>query len=312
MKKQDRYQVHNWREYNEALVRRGSVTFWIEEAALAGWYRNERQGKPGAPTRYSNMAIQMALVVREVFHLPLRALEGFLGSILALMRLELRVPDFSTFGRRQKRLPVAISKRVFGEPISVAIDSSGLKVLGEGEWKSRLHGTGRRRTWRKLHLAVDPDHKQVIACELTTNFVGDGEALPELLIQVEEAIAEVFADGAYDTKACHQAIAKRQAQALIPPREGAVPWGKDPNGQLHPRDQLLQQIQQQGRKTWKQTSGYHRRSLAENAFFRLKTLFGERLKNRHFQAQCTEAYCRVATLNRMTAIGMPLSVSVTG
>src|SRR5512147_762316 len=107
MKKQDRYQVHNWREYNEALVRRGSVTFWIEEAALAGWYRNERQGKPGSPTRYSNMAIRMALVVREVFHLPLRALEGFLGSIRAPMRLELQVPDFppSAAGKSGFRWP---------------------------------------------------------------------------------------------------------------------------------------------------------------------------------------------------------------
>ena len=185
-----------------------------------------------------------------------------------------------------------------------AIIRSGLKIYGEGEWQRRVHGAGRCRRWRKLHLAVDTASKQVIACEVTADFVTDDQVLPDLLGQMpQEMIATVAADGAYDTRDCHDHIAALHAKALIPPRENAVEWEEG-----HPRTRIVRAIQAQGRKGWKQASGYHRRSLAENAFFRLKILFGPRLRNRIFQAQCTETYCRIAALDRMTTLGMPESV----
>jgi len=302
-----RYRIKNWAAYNEALVQRGSITLWIDEAMVSRWYANERVGKPGAPTLYSDGMIQMGLVVRSVFRLPLRALEGFLRSIVRLLGWAgISVPDYTTFCRRQRRLQVAIPRRLSGQPLHIAVDSSGLKILGEGEWKRRIHGAGSRRRWRKLHIGVDPDSKQVVACELTADFVTDDQVLPDLLSQLnEEPLASVAADGAYDTRACHQVIAERQAKALIPPREDAVEWEDD-----HPRTAIVRAIREKGRKGWKQDSGYHRRSLAENAFFRLKTLFGDRLRNRRFDAQCTEAYCRIVALNRMTGLGMPESVPV--
>jgi len=306
-KKKAQYRVRNWREYNDALVQRGSLTLWIEESVLSQWHVNERKGKRGAPTRYSDWLIQMALVIREVFHLPLRALEGFLRSIVQLMGLEgVSVPDYTTLCRRQKRLQVTIPRLFRGEPVHIAIDSSGLKIYGEGEWHRKVHGAGRRRSWRKLHIGVDCDTRQVVSCELTASFVTDDQVLEELLDQLDgDPLASVAADGAYDTRQCHQAIAERKATALIPPREDAVEWEPD-----HPRTAVVRAIRQQGRKEWKQASGYHRRSLAENAFFRLKTLFSDRLKNRSFESQCTEAYCRIVALNRMTALGMPESVPV--
>ena len=112
-------------------------------------------------------------------------------------------------------------------------------------------------------------------------------------------------DGTYDTSDCHRAIAERSAKALIPPRENAVEWEAD-----HPRTAIVRTIREKDRKGWKQESGYHRRSLAGNAFFRIKTLFGDRLRNRRFEAQCTEAYCRIAALNRFTGLGIPESVPV--
>ncbi len=306
-KKKVRYRVRNWGEYNDALVQRGSLTLWLEESAISQWHVDERKGKRGAPTLYSDWLIQMALVLREVFHLPLRALEGFLRSIVQLMALEgVLVPDYTTLCRRQKRLQVTIPRLSRGEPLHIAIDSSGLKIHGEGEWHRKVHGAGRRRSWRKLHIGVDCDTRQVVSCELTASFVTDDQVLEDLLEQLgDERLESVAADGAYDSRQCHKAIADRKATALIPPREDAVEWEPD-----HPRTGVVRAIREQGRKEWKQVSGYHRRSLAENAFFRLKTLFSDRLKNRSFEAQCTEAYCRIVALNRMTALGMPESVPV--
>jgi len=192
------------------------------------------------------------------------------------------------------------------------IDSTGLKVYGEGEWKVRQHGTTQRRTWRKLHLAVDADNHEVIAAELTAAFVGDAEVLPDLLDQLpaEESVASVAADGAYDTHTCHQAVWDRQASAFIAPRAGAVAWPPLAQDPPHPRTTILETIQQDGRKAWKQQSGYHQLSLAETAMFRLKTRFGSRLKNHRFDTQTTEAYARLAALNIMTQLGMPETIKV--
>ncbi len=194
----------------------------------------------------------------------------------------------------------------------IVIDSSGLKVHGEGEWKVRQHGVDQRRTWRKLHLAVDAENHEVIAAELTAAFVGDAPVLPDLLDQLdpEEPIASVAADGLYDTQACHAAILQRGAQALIPPRARAVEWPDQADGPVHPRTAILRQCQEHGVPRWKQASGYHRRSLAETAMFRIKTLFGDKLNNHRFDTQATEAYARIAAMNIMTRLGMPESYPV--
>jgi len=301
-----RYRIRNWAAYNEALVQRGSITLWIDEAICTRWYANERVGKPGAPTLYSDGMIQMGLVVRSVFRFPLRALEGFLRSIVRLLGWEgILVPDYTTFCRRQRRLQVGIPRRLPNQPLHLAVDSTGLKIFGEGEWKRRIHGAGHRRRWRKLHIAVDPDSKQVVAYELTADSISDDQVLPDLLSQLnEEPLASVAGDRAYDTGDCHRAIAAAGAKALIPPRENAVEWAAD-----HPRTAIVRAIREKGGK---QESGYHRRSLAENAFFRIKTLFGDRLQNRRFEAQCTEAYCRLVALNCMTTLGMPESMPEAG
>ena len=306
------YRIRNWREYNAALVARGSLTVWFDEDQIRQWYEPEKTGRRGASKTYSDVAIQCGLVIREVFHLPLRATEGLIRSLVKLLGLPLETPDHSTFSRRGQELAVLIGLSASAQPRHIVIDSSGLKVYGEGEWKVRQHGAGKRRTWRKLHLAVDADSQEVIAAELTAAFVGDAEVLPDLLDQIDpvESIAWVAADGSYDTRRCHEAILQRKAQALIPPREGAVEWPDLPDGRGHPRTAILRQCQRQGQKPWKQTSGYHRRSLAETAMFRIKTLFGPKLKNRRFDTQATEAYARVVAMNMMTRLGMPESYAV--
>ena len=309
-KHKHRYRIRNWRAYNAALVERGSLTVWFDEAHRARWYETERSGKRGAPRRYSDLAVQCGLVIREVFHLPLRATEGFMRSVIDLLGVALTIPDHSTFSRRAAALTVQIGRRVSQSPRHVVIDATGLKVYGEGEWNRRRHGARRRRTWRKLHLAVDAGNHEVIAAELTAAFVGDAGVLPALLEQLpaDEPVATVAADGAYDTRACHAALLNRQAAALIPPRAGAVAWSPLADGRTHPRTAIVEHLRQQGSKSWKIESGYHRRSLAETALFRLKTLFGDHLRNRRFDTQTTQAYVRLAAMNTMTRLGMPDTV----
>ncbi len=186
--------------------------------------------------------------------------EGLAGSIVRLMGLTLPIPDHTLLSRRAKTLTMAIPRLSRDGPIDVVVDSTGLKVYGEGEWKVRRHGAGKRRTWRKVHLAIDADVKDVLAVEVTTEQWTDGEVLAGLIEQIDDPIGHVRADGAYDTHGVYTAARERGAKVTIPPRENAVPWTPD-----HPRTQALAVIAAQGVPAWKQAVGYYRRSIAENA-----------------------------------------------
>ena len=297
-----RYKVTNWAEYDRALVNRGSLTVWFDEASVKDTWTPPRPVGRGKPGLYSDAAIQTCLTLKALFRLPYRATEGLLKSLMQLCQLDLPVPDHTHMSRRAGTLAVQIPRRARSGPMHVVVDSTGLKIFGEGEWKVRQHGVGKRRTWRKIHLAVDANAKDIIGIEVTTADWGDCEVLPGLLAQVEGDIAQVSADGAYDTQDCHEAIAEHGAKATIPPRDGAIPWGDD-----HPRDGILTEIDSMGREGWKEASGYHKRSLAENMMFRLKQL-GDRLYSRVFENQVAEGHVRAAIINTFTYLGMPNSV----
>ena len=284
------------------MVSRGDLTIWFDEATIKGGWTPPPPVGRGKPGLCSELAIQTCLTVKTLFRLPYRATEGLMKSLMRLNGLDLPVPDHTHMSRRAAQLAVKIPRRPRTGPVHVVVDSTGLKIFGEGEWKVRQHGVGKRRTWRKIHLAVDEAEKDIIGIEVTTADWGDNEVLPELLAQIEGAVAQVSADGAYDTEGCHRSIAERGAKATIPPREGALPWGDD-----HPRERILEAIAERGRDGWKDDSGYHRRSLAETMMFRLKQL-GERLFSRAFERQVAEAHVRAAILNRFTYLGMPQSV----
>jgi transposase len=296
------YRVRNWAEYDRALVARGDLTVWFDEASIAESWTPPRPLGRGKPGLYSEVAIQTCLTLKTLFRLPYRATEGLLKSLMRLCGLDLPVPDHTHMSRRAASLTVAIPRRPRKGPTHVVVDSTGLKIFGEGEWKVRSHGVGKRRTWRKIHLAVDESAKDIIGIEVTTADWGDSEVLSSLLAQVEGEVSQVSGDGAYDTEGTHAAIAERGARATIPPREGAVAWGDD-----HPRDAILAEIAAKGRSRWKQDAGYHRRSLAENMMYRVKQL-GERLFSRSFERQVVEAHVRVAIINQFAYLGMPQSV----
>jgi len=304
--KKQPYRLRNWSEYTQALRQRGSLTLWVEEAALSGWIRPTLSGKRGASDYYSEAAILCCLTLKQIYHLPLRQLQGFIQSVFSLMQVELPVPDYSTLSRRGERLLVSLPVKDKDGPLDLVMDSSGFKVYGEGEWKVRVHGKSKRRTWRKLHLAIDEETQEVVACVATTNDYADGEILTDLLELIEEPIESVKADGAYDTRTCYTQLAKRGIKAIIPPRKTARIWQ---HGNCHAaplaRDQNLRAIREQGRKRWKQESGYHQRSLSETGVYRLKTIFSDRLSARVFDGQATELFIRCAALNKMTHLGMP-------
>jgi Transposase DDE domain. len=267
------------------------------------------KGKRGAPHTYTDTAIGCMMTLKAVYKLTLRSAEGLMQSVVEMLGVELPVPDYSTLSRRGRSLEVRLPRQGKSEAIHIVVDSTGLKVYGEGEWKVRQHGYTKRRTWRKLHVAVDESSGQIEAVVVTTNGVSDGEVLGDLLEQVQGEIRQVSADGAYDTTDCYKVIDKRGAQAVavaIPPREGARIWqhGNSSKEKL-PRDENLRRIRKIRRRKWKQEVGYHRRSLAENAMYRIKTIFGDRLSSRNLDAQVCEMMIKCGALNRMTQLGMP-------
>lgn len=266
-------------------------------------------GKNGRPVTYSDAAIQFCLSIKCLFGLPLRQSIGMVESLLELAGLDWSVPDFSTVSRRQKCLQVTIPYRGRTDALHLLVDSTGVKMLGEGEWKTKKHGAEYRRQWRKVHLAIDAQTLEIRAIEVTSNNVGDAPVLPYLLEQITEteSIAAVIGDGAYDTKACHAAISARGAAAIIPTRKNAQLWKKFPPG-THARNETLLATRLLGRSIWKNWSGYHRRSLVETKM-RCFKLLGERIMARDFDRQVAELQIRAALLNRFTQLGTPVTVA---
>lgn len=302
------YRIRNWSEYDAALKNRGSLTFWVDDEVLSGWLNQQKTGKRGASTTYSDLAIATMSTLGSVMKLAGRQTEGFVESLFQLMGVEMSVPDHSTISRRLGKLSVSLPV-VEGEGSRhVVVDSTGVKVYGEGEWKVRQHGYSKRRTWRKLHLGVEEETGEILAAVVSTNNVSDDEAFKDILDSVEDDIEAVSADGAYDKRKCYDEIEKRGAQANIPPREDAQYWQKE--GETHARNQNLKQIEDLGRAEWKQESGYHRRSLAETMMFRFKAIFGDTCSRRTFDNQAAELLLACAALNRMTHLGMPDSYAL--
>jgi len=306
------YRVRNWPAYEAGLRQRGDLTLWIDEAALDGW-RAPRRNTPGGQAIYSDLAIEMVLMLRMVFRLALRQAEAFARSVLRLLGLDLCVPDHTTLSRRSgdfaRRRPNVTSHGAR----HLVVDSTGLKLFGRGEWDEERHGRA-RRSWRKLHLAIDAGTGEIVANTLTDNSADDVGEVPGLLEQVESEIASFIADGAYDGEPVYQAVARKQhdppPDVVIPPRASAVLRmdAADPQSQ---RNKHIQLIAEKGRMGWQRATGYGRRNLVETAIGRYTHLVGSKLRARSLTAQQGEVAIAVETLNRMIRVAKPLSVRVT-
>jgi Transposase DDE domain len=235
-----------WSRYNNTLVDRGKLTLWVPEALGEDWLCNDESGRT-----YTDRAIEVLSILRFKFGLTLRETEGFARSIFEWMGLCLQVPDYSTLCRRLGSLGLILWQDIkSSDRIHVVVDATGLKVYGEGEWKVRTHGVGKRRTWRKLHLAVDEANNRILGVVLTTNDFKDNEVLPMLMNQLDpQNVSRVTGDGAYDDKKCFAWAEENKIKAVFPPRRGAKTQ-QHGNSKKKPRtrDILVRGIRRLGRK----------------------------------------------------------------
>lgn len=301
------YKTRNWAEYNHSLKQRGSLSIWFDPEMSC---EAEASGRRGRQKTYSDAAIQACLTLKVLFGLPLRQTTGFVESLLKRVELDWSVPDFSTLCRRQKTLSVAIPYKGSAGPLHLLVDSTGIKAEGEGEWNARKHGGPKRRLWRKIHIGVDEETLEIRAIEVTSSSIGDAPMLPDLLSQIppDQELGSVTADGAYDTRKCHDAIAARNAHAVIPPRKNAKMWKPDTAG-AKARNEAVRSSRYLGRALWRNLTGYHRRSRVETKMHCVK-LLGQRLSARDFDRQVAEIQIRAAILNGFTALGIPRTVAV--
>ena len=298
----------NWSEYNESLRQRGDLTVWVSEDALGLWSAPPRTTR-GGQRKYSDLAVEICLTLGVVFKQPLRQTQGLMQSIVRLLGIEIIVPDFSTLSRRGNGLALQTRPRVNSHTaIHLVVDSTGLKILGEGEWLEEMHKTKRkRRSWRKLHLGLDLVSGEVVCSDLTTDDVGDPTALPVLLDQVDGSVSHFLADGAYDGEPTSEFLAARfgsMIEVTIPPPKNAKlssNAAKDPTA----RDCHIAEIAARGRMAWQKATGYNQRSRGETLMGRWKAVIGPKLKARGFENQKTEAKIGVRVLNRMTGLGRP-------
>ena len=302
--KQKKYHVRNWAEYNEGLRRRGDLTVWFDEEAIANWMA-DKTGKPGGQRVYSDLAIETSLVVRMVYKLAYRQTEGFLNSIASLLGLGIEIPDYSTLCRRSRllRKKLRIPKAASSQPIHLMIDSTGL----------RIHvGTARKppkqRAWRKLHIAVDRKTGNIVASELTASRARDATRVPALLTQIQAPLVSVAADSAYDKEAVYETIEAhspgRRTRVVIPPQRNAT-LSQNSNTAMQERDRHIRAIERHGRREWYKLSGCTKRSMVENAVYRYKAIIGPEMRTRTLARQRVEHRIGCEILNKMTALGMP-------
>jgi hypothetical protein len=295
-----RYRTTNWPAYNAALRRRGALSIWFDPTMA--WHA-VKTGKRGHPETFSESAIQTCLTLKVLFGLPLRQTVGLVASLIEMAGLGWPVPDYSTLCRRQARLAVQIPYRRADGPVTLLVDSTGIKFRGDGEWQARKHGASRRRQWRKVHIGMDARTGDVRAVEFTSSRKGDSPLLPDLLAQIPEGekIGSVTADGAYDTRRCHAAIVDQGAEARIPIRRNGRAWKEDcPAARV--RNDILHETRRIGRANWKRSVGYHVRSRVEARMNCLKA-FGERIASRDADRQTAEVQIRIAIMNRYNALG---------
>ena len=269
------------------------MTVWLSSEAIAAW-TPRRSGRRGGQRRYSDLAIETALTLRLLYHLPLRQAEGFLHALLGMMRLDLSAPDSTTLSRRRQHLRRRLRLVPSGEGLHLVLDSTGLSIVWAGEWAAAKHGGRGRRGWRKLHLGVD--QSGVILVHTLTDETGDDATIAlDLLTAVEDPLVRVTVDAAYDT-------------VVVPPARTATVSGHGPRSPA--RDRTITWVKQLGRRRWKKVSGYHRQSRVENAFFRYKSIIGDGLRARSPAGQGSEVALGCEILNRMTALGRPASYRI--
>lgn len=308
LKPRETYKITNWSTYNTSLKNRGRITLWLNEEVKESWsYKGEQ--KPGGKVEYSDLSIEFCLTMKHLFKLGYRQTEGFVGDIMSLINIDLSVPCYSQIQRRSKRLEIDIRIRKGSKgPIDIVIDSTGLKVYGEGEWKMRKHGKTKRRVWRKVHMGSDGLDLEILSVVVTGNEADDSEGGKMVMSQIKESKKSVAGDGAYDTNKFRGCL-PLETEQLIPPKQGAVD-SKGSNPKFAKRDEAVRRIEEVGREGWKKETGYHIRSKSEVNMYRYKKIFGEGMIARKRPFDQAEVRIKCKILNQFVEQGMPKSYKV--
>ncbi len=290
--------ARNWCQYNKKLVQRGSLTFLIDPKNLKSLFP-KKQKQRGRPHEFSDGLIELLLLIKIHYKLTYRSLEGFAKSIFSLLKAPLRIPTYSLICKRVKALQKKLPKLSFRRASTIIVDASGIKVLGEGEWKVKIHGKGRPRKWIKLHIAIDANSQEIIAEVTTESSSGDGTTFPTLFNQIQHQVKTVIGDGAYDGIEIRRLIKNRRGKALVPPPKHAVCRDED-----YDRDQAVRDIKSLGgdlvaKSIWGKYTGYSRRALVETTFSRYKKMFGERAFSKTHERLTVENRLKCVLLNKM-------------
>lgn len=311
------YRIRNWSEYNKALINRGSVTLWVDQALMQQWEYTNRPTKRGRPQQYTDTLIHCALTLKVMYKLTYRAVQGFMQSLLKLMHLDLSTPHYSLLCKRQSQCAINLPANPTKQPIHLVVDTTGLKIYGEGEWKCRKHGITKKRLWRKIHLAIDASTQNIMASEVTELGVQDCQGLLLILEKIHQPIGDCIGDGAYDRFSCYELAKQKRFHLIAPPQHNAktstersVNKKKASIEAVQSRDDTIKRCRAVGRAQWKIETGYHRRSLAETAMARMKRLLGNSLSGRSINSQKIEVAIRCHIINKMTALGMPDSIAL--
>ncbi len=302
---QTKYRVANWAAYDRALVGRGDVTLWLAPEALDAWAPG-RVGTRGGQFKYSDLAIETALTLRLICHLPLRQAEGFLNSLFGMMGIDRSAPDHTTLSRRSQHLDLTRRGVPPDERLHLIVDSTGLSIVGEGEWAAVKHGRRGKRGWKKLPVGVD--RSGVIVAQALTEGNADDATTALTLIEAVEGDLASPGDAAYDTIAFYDAAGARSATVVVPPTKASSVSRRGRRSSA--RDRTIRMVKALGRRRWKQEAGYQRQARAENAFFRYKSIIGDGLRARTPEGRVAEALLACNLLNQMTALGRPESYGI--
>lgn len=292
----------NWSKYNTILVNRGRVTFLIEKSSLSKLVCPKKRRRVGRPTEFSDELIKFLLLFKIHYGLSYRMLQGFIETTLPAYLPTTKLPTYSLICKRAPNLLGQLGKLTKRRPSVIILDASGVKIMGEGEWKVKVHGEGKAGKWVKIHIAMDADSQEITALELTPSNTHDSQVVQKLLDGTSSRIKEVLGDKAYDSKAVREEINRRGAKALVPPRSGAVCRGDGSE-----RDNQIMEIMGLGNDDialglWKKLTRYGRRSLVESAFSRWKRLFGERMFSRELKRMEVEVHLKSVLLNKMFSV----------
>jgi hypothetical protein len=305
--------TRDWSKYNAALVNRGCLTIFVSKDFAREWYVNYDANTPrkrGGQPKYTEKAITALLSLRFVFKQPLRSMEGFAKSLVSMMKLDIEVPDYSTLSLKINdmniRLPL-LTKSNAGHVVS--LDSTGLKIHGQGEWNRKKHKQKDRREWVKMHLAIDNESMQILAVESTADDVHDCEVFDTLIDSIPNQIDKALADGAYGTVGAYKKCNKRNIELVALPKSSDVVYEKATDQHLLDRNKQVAYFQENGIYAWANKNDYWQRNRAETTMSRYVTTFTDRLASRNLQSQKNEITLKCHILNALMAVNSDLQES---